>query len=92
MDCIAIKKNREVPERLTGLKINLTFFKPLILRNTLLKNSDHMIGYIRHKKSFLECNIPPLLATPIVANHRQSPHRINAKHPSTKATSILFDE
>jgi hypothetical protein len=55
MDCIIIKKNREVPERLTGLKINLTFFKPLIFRNILFKkNSDYMIGYVRHKKSFHE--------------------------------------
>jgi hypothetical protein len=31
MDCIIIKKNHEVPERLTGRKINLTVFKRLIL-------------------------------------------------------------
>jgi hypothetical protein len=55
MDCIIIKKNHEVPERLTGRKINLTFFKPLIFRNILFKkNSDYMIGYVRHKKSFHE--------------------------------------
>ncbi len=31
MDCKLIKKNRLVPDRLTGRKVNLTVFKPLIL-------------------------------------------------------------
>ncbi len=37
MDCMIIKKNHEVTESLTGRKINLTVFRPLILRNILLK-------------------------------------------------------